>query len=179
VRHRRARTKLGRTSSHRKAMYENMVTALVEHGRVTTTERKAKELRGIAEKVVTRATSLGDLLLKDLSKLEADDKARVVHAIRMLRKTVKNRETVLHLLKEVAPRFLGRPGGYTRINKVGFRKGDGAPVAILEFVEAEMPEREGGKPEEPEKKGRFSWLRGKGKGKGAEKPAKESPSKQA
>jgi large subunit ribosomal protein L17 len=175
VRHRRAKTKLGRTSSHKKAMFSNLVTALVEHGRITTTERNAKLLRSVAEKVVTRATSLGDLLLKDLSKLEAADQARVVHTIRIVRRTIKSRETVLRLLKDVAPRFLGRPGGYTRINKIGFRKGDGAPVAMLEFVQADMPEREGAKVAEPEKKGRFSWLRRKAKGGEGEKSSTAKP----
>lgn len=161
MRHRNLRTALRGTSSHRRAMFNNMLAGLVEHGRIKTTEKRAKVLRSIAEKVVTRAASLGDILLKDRSKLQSEDKARVVHAMRMVRRRLKNHQSVIRLFDEVAPRYLGRPGGYTRLYKNGFRKGDGAPMAILEFIDAEMPKREGDAPTAPEgkeKKGRFGWL---------------------
>lgn len=162
MRHRKARTKLGRSPSHIRAMRSNMLATLIEHRRIKTTERKARELRSAAEKLVTRFTSLGDLLLKDRTKLEPDDRARVVHAMRMVRRSLRSREAVLTLYDDVAPRFLGRPGGYTRMYKTGPRRGDASPMAILEFIEAEMPEREGGGPAQPEeKKGLLSRLRRK------------------
>jgi large subunit ribosomal protein L17 len=152
VRHRNARKKMGRTSSHRTAMFNNMLTSLVEHGRITTTERKAKELRGIAERSVTRFTRLGDILTKDQSKLDDEERSRVVHAMRMVGRDVRQRRWLLHLYNEWAPRYLGRSGGYTRVLKMGPRKGDAAPMAMIEFIDAEMPEREGGEKKE-EKKG--------------------------
>jgi len=165
MRHRKQRRKLGRTSAHRRAMYSNLLGALVEHGRITTTERKARELRSVAERSVTRAAALGDILLKKPENLDVEDRARLVHAMRMVRRTLRSREAVLHLFREVAPRYLGRNGGYTRLLKTGFRRGDGAPMALLEFVAAEMPEREFAKSEgaadEPKKKGLLSRLRRK------------------
>ncbi len=154
--------------TERRAMFNNMISSLLEHGRITTTERRARELRGVTEKIVTRAKSLGDLLLKDRSKLDAEDRARIVHAMRMVRRTLKDRRAVIRLFDEIAPRYLGRPGGYLRINKIGSRKGDAAPMAIIEFIEAEMPEKEGvSRPEDDKKSSRFGWLRRK-------KPPKDS-----
>lgn len=161
MRHRKARTKLGRTGSHRRAMYSNMLKSLVEYGRIETTERKAKELRGIAERVVTRATSLGDLLEKDWSELELEDRARVVHAMRMARRTLRDRDAVLQLFQEVAPRFLGRPGGYTRVIKKGFRKGDGAPMALIEFIDAREVQKAAAGGEEEKKGGLLDRFRRK------------------
>ena len=178
MRHRNLRMKLRGTPSHRRAMYSNMLASLVAHGRIETTEQRAKALRRIAEKAVTRATSLGDLLLKDRSKLVAEDKARLIHAIRLVSRNLRNREAVLRLFDDVAPRYLGRPGGYTRVFKKGFRKGDGASIALLEFIEAEMPEREGAaRSEDSKKKGRFGWRgRNKGEKDGQEKqPDKSAP----
>ena len=138
MRHRRARTKLGRTSAHRHAMYSNMLAALVEHGRIRTTQRKAHELRGIAERAVARATALGDLLTRDRASFSAEERAQYVHAIRQVRRTVKERGVALRLFEDIAPRFVGRPGGFTRICKTGFRRGDGAAMALIEFVDAEL-----------------------------------------
>jgi large subunit ribosomal protein L17 len=181
VRHRNLSTKVRGTSTHNRAMYSNMLLGLVEHGRIQTTERRARVLRSLAEKMVTRATRLGDLLLKDKSKLDAADKARLVHAMRMVRRDLKQREAVIRLFEEVAPKYLGRPGGYTRIYKTGFRKGDGAPMALLEFVDAEMPARETSRApeaEKTEKKGRIaSLLGGKKKAKAAAEPAPEGKGK--
>jgi large subunit ribosomal protein L17 len=165
VRHRKARKKLGRSPSHIKAMRSNMLVSLIQHRRIKTTERKARELRSDAEKAVTRFTALGDLLLKDRTKLEPEDRARIVHAMRMVRRSLRDREAVLMLYNDIAPRYLGRPGGYTRMLKTGFRRGDAAPMAILEFIDAEMPEREGepAKKDTEEKKGLLSRLRRKKK----------------
>ncbi|MCB9557752.1 MAG: 50S ribosomal protein L17 [Deltaproteobacteria bacterium] len=154
MRHRKQRRKLGRSSAHRHALFSNLLAALVEHGRIRTTERKARELRSVAEKAVTRATSLGDALLKLPESLDTEQRAALVHAMRLTRRSMR-REMVLHLFREVAPRFLGRPGGYTRMVKLGNRRGDGAPMAMIEFIEAEMPPREWDKPE-PKKKARRS-----------------------
>ena len=164
MRHRKARRKLGRSPSHIRAMYSNMLAALIEHRRIKTTERKARDLRSIAEKAVTRFTGLKDILLKDPKKLDQDEKARVVHAMRMVRRRLRSSEALHTLYDDIAPRFLGRPGGYTRMYKLGYREGDGAAMAMLEFVESDMPEREGrGAPtDEPaEKKGLMGRLRGK------------------
>jgi len=181
VRHRNLRTKVRGNSAHNHAMYANMLLGLVEHGRIETTQFRARVLRSMAEKMVTRATRLGELLLKDPSKLEAADKARLMHAKRVSRRVLRQESAVVRLYEEIAPRYLGRPGGYTRTYKLGFRKGDGASVCILEFVQAEMPEREGKKteaPAAPEKKGRLASLLGgkkkAEKGEKAEKPAKKS-----
>ncbi|MFH1132698.1 MAG: 50S ribosomal protein L17 [Pseudomonadota bacterium] len=143
MRHRKARKKLGRTYSHRHAMFGNLLAALAEHGRIQTTERKAKELRRLAERAITHFTRLGDLLLKDPESFGPEDSAKVVHALRVVRRNLKDRSALLKLYDNWAPRFLGRPGGYTRMFKMGPRRGDSAPMAVVEFVPAEMPEREG------------------------------------
>ena len=152
MRHQKKRKKLGRSPSHIRALYANMLAALIEHRRIKTTERKARDLRSIAERTVTRFTSLGDILLKDPEKLPMEDKARVMHAMRLVRRRLRSRDAMLTLFNDVAPRYLGRPGGYTRMYKLGPRKGDGAPMVLLEFVEAEMPQMEGRRGPEPEKK---------------------------
>jgi large subunit ribosomal protein L17 len=161
MRHRKLRTKITGTSTHNRAIYSNLLKGLVEHGRVKTTAAKARVLRSVAERAVTRATRLGDLLLKDRTRLGAEDRARLVHAMRIVRRDLKDRDAVLRLFDEVAPRYLGRPGGYTRVYKLGPRRGDAAPLALVEFVAAEMPEKEGSPRGEgaPEKKSRFGFLR--------------------
>ncbi len=120
MRHNKRFRKLGRTSAHRTAMFRNMVASLVEHGRITTTLHKAKELRPVAEKVITRG------------------KKDTVPARRWVRQWIPNRTLVKKLFDEVSPRFADRPGGYLRIVKLGPRKGDGAEMAILEFVDYEF-----------------------------------------
>ena len=117
MRHNNQGRKLGRTTSHRKAMLSNMVTSLIEHERITTTAPKAKEARRLVEKVVT----LG--------------KANTLHARRQVFAIVKNETVVKKVFDVLGPRFATRPGGYTRILKVGFRHGDNADMSILEFVE--------------------------------------------
>jgi large subunit ribosomal protein L17 len=123
MRHQKQGRKLGRDSAHRKALYANLCGALIEHGRVKTTLAKAKEVRPMAEQLVT------------LGK-RADLHARR-QAIAALRSSV-----VAHILfTEIAPRFTDRPGGYTRIVKLGPRQGDAAPMAYLEFVDYMPPRR--------------------------------------
>ncbi len=107
---------MGRTSSHRLAMMRNMVTSILKHERITTTDTKAKELRRLTEKMVTLGKR-GDL-----------------HARRQALSLVRDRETVAKLFSILAERFRGRAGGYTRIIKKGYREGDNAPVSIIELV---------------------------------------------
>ncbi len=110
--------RLGGSPSHERLMLANLATSLFEHGRITTTETKAKRLRPLAEKLVTFAKR-GDL-----------------HARRQVMATIRDKDVVHTLFAEIGPRYENRPGGYTRITKVGPRKGDNAPMAVIELVEA-------------------------------------------
>jgi large subunit ribosomal protein L17 len=121
VRHLNAGRKLSRNSSHRHALMRNMVTSLIEHGRIQTTDAKAKEVRRWADRMVT----LG--------------KQQTVAARRRARAFVQTDAAVFKLFSEVAPRFANRAGGYTRIIKIGQRAGDAAPISILEFTEQAPP----------------------------------------
>jgi large subunit ribosomal protein L17 len=116
MRHRSKGRQLSRTSSHRRALLNNMAASLFEHGRVVTTEAKAKELRPFAEKLITLARR-GDL-----------------HARRLVERRIKDRDTLGKLFSEIGPRFAARPGGYTRILKMGHRPGDGADIARIELL---------------------------------------------
>jgi len=135
MRHRKSGRPLGRNSSHRKAMYRNMVTSLLEHERITTTEAKAKELRRFAEKTITRGLSVQDLLAKPEDERTQQEKARIVHAYRMAGRLIRSRTILDKLFTEIALRFATRPGGYTRIMKTALRVGDSARMAIIELVE--------------------------------------------
>src|SRR6476661_8808752 len=108
--------RLGGSPAHERLMLANLATSLFEHGRITTTETKAKRLRPLAEKLVTFAKR-GDL-----------------HARRQVMATIRDKDVVHHLFAEIGPRYENRPGGYTRITKVGPRKGDNAPMEIVEDV---------------------------------------------
>jgi len=110
--------RMGGSSSHQRLMLANLATALFEHGRIRTTEAKAKRLRPYAERLVTIA------------------KREDLHARRQVMRTIRDKEIVHQLFAEIAPRYAERPGGYTRIIKIGARKGDNAPMAIIELVEA-------------------------------------------
>jgi large subunit ribosomal protein L17 len=116
MRHRAKGRQLSRTSSHKRALLNNMASSLFEHGRIVTTEAKAKELRPFAEKLITLARR-GDL-----------------HARRLVERRIKDRDTLGKLFSEIGPRFAARPGGYTRILKLGHRPGDGADVARIELL---------------------------------------------
>ncbi len=115
--------KLGRTSAHRRAMFRNQLASLVEHERIITTLEKAKEMRPIFEKAITKG------------------KRGTLHARRQVRRWIPNRQLVKKLFDEIAPRFEDRDGGYSRITKLGPRKGDGAEMAVLELVDYD-PNRE-------------------------------------
>jgi large subunit ribosomal protein L17 len=124
VRHARAGKKLGRDSAHRKALYSNLAGALIEHGRIKTTVTKAKAVRPYAEQMITLARR-GDL-----------------HARRQATSFLRSRDVVHKLFADVAPLFKDRPGGYTRIVKIGPRPGDAAEMAYLELVDEEYVARE-------------------------------------
>jgi large subunit ribosomal protein L17 len=117
MRHRRAGKKLGRDSAHRRALYMNLAGALIEHGRIKTTEAKAKAVKPFAEQMITLGKR-GDL-----------------HARRLALAELRSQFVVHHLFAEVAPRFSDRPGGYTRIVKLGPRLGDAAEMVYLELVD--------------------------------------------
>ncbi len=135
MRHRKSGRRLGRNSSHRKAMYRNMVTSLLVHGRIKTTDSKAKELRRIADRVITMGQHVPPSALEGLSgdELKAA-KARRLHYIRRARRWVNDRAALERLFGEYAERYSARPGGYTRILKAGHRQGDNAPMALIELV---------------------------------------------
>lgn len=129
MRHNRTHRKLGRTTEHRLAMFRNQLASLVEHGRIRTTLAKAKELRPIAEKMITKS------------------RRGTVDARRQVRQLIADRALIKKLFDDVAPRFQERPGGYLRILKLGPRPGDGAEMAILELVDYELEEKKSAKAE--------------------------------
>ncbi len=141
MRHQKTGRKLGRTSSHRHAMFCNMLSSLVMHERIETTDAKAKELKRIADRTISWGTSVNDLLAKGRDKLDGTEKARVVHAMRMAGRYIRSSEALDKLFKDLAPRYRGRPGGFTRVLKTRVRVGDAAPMSFVELVgrEAEAP----------------------------------------
>jgi len=124
MRHRVRGRKLGRTTAHRKALFRNQLTALFTHDRIVTTLAKAKELRPLAERMVTLAGT-GSL-----------------PARRKVLTMVSDKDVVRRLFDDIAPRFTDRPGGYTRVMRLGRRRGDGAEMAIIEFVDYDLSEHE-------------------------------------
>src|SRR5512136_1200944 len=137
MRHKRAGLHLSRTAAHRKALFSNMVAALLTYERIRTTLVKAKEIRRLTERTITWARRLGAILTKKPEKRTNEEKARVVHAMRMALRVVRDRDAVLKLFDEIGPRFLARHGGYTRLVKVADRPGDAAPMALLELIPGE------------------------------------------
>lgn len=143
MRHQKTGRQLGRNSAHRKAMFRNMVTSLLEHERIRTTEAKAKELRRFTERTITIGVRLGDLLTKPRDERTAEEKARYAHALRMAGRMVRSREVLHKLFDEIAPKLQSRPGGYTRIIKMMRRPGDAAPMALIELVSRDEGEEAG------------------------------------
>ena len=115
-------------------MWSNMVSSLITHGRIETTEAKAMELRGIAEKTITWSVKVSELCLKDAESLSRDERMTVMHAKREAGKVLKDHTALKRLFHEVGPTMIGRPGGYTRVIKTRTRKGDAAPMAFIELV---------------------------------------------
>ena len=134
MRHRVAGLTLSRTSAHRQALFSNLVAALLTHESIRTTDAKAKETRRLAERTITWARRVGDVLAKKADRRSSEEAAQVVHAIRMARRVVRDRGAVVKLFDELAPRFMSRRGGYTRIVKLGQRPGDAAPMSLLELI---------------------------------------------
>lgn len=120
MRHLKSGRRLGRKTSHREAMFRNMVTSLFAHEKITTTDAKAKEIRSVAEKMITLGKR-GDL-----------------HSIRIAASFIREKSVVTKLFSTIAPRYKERAGGYTRIIKLGSRNGDAAPMSIIELVEEEF-----------------------------------------
>jgi large subunit ribosomal protein L17 len=136
MRHQKSGRKFGRNSSHRKAMFRNMVTSLLEHERITTTTHKAKELRGEVERMISIGVRLGDLLDKPKAERTRDEQARYAHAMKHAAKVIRDRVVLHKLFEEIAPRVRDRPGGYTRVVRLGQRRvGDAAEMAIIELVD--------------------------------------------
>ena len=117
MRHRKGPRKLGRSSSHRQALLRNMVTSLLDHERIQTTDAKAKELRRIAERMITLGKR-GDL-----------------HARRQALSVIRSKDVTAKLFDELADRYRERPGGYTRVMKLGQRNGDAAPMSLIELLD--------------------------------------------
>lgn len=132
MRHNKAGRRLGRTTSHRIAMFRNMATSFFQHERIITTDAKAKELRPIAEKLITLGKR-GDM-----------------HARRQAAAYIRDKKVVQKLFETIALRYKERPGGYTRIVKLGIRPGDNAPQSVIELVEEEIAPRKTAK--KPSKK---------------------------
>jgi large subunit ribosomal protein L17 len=124
MQHNRAGRKLGRTTAHRKSLFRNQLSSLITHERIQTTLPKAKDLRPLIEKMVTLGKRGG------------------LHARRLVLKTIPEATTVKKLFEEIAPRFQARTGGYTRILKLGRRPGDGAEMAIIEFIDFDWAHRQ-------------------------------------
>jgi large subunit ribosomal protein L17 len=120
MRHGKTGRRLGLKTSHREAMFRNMVTSLLTHEKITTTDSKAKEIRVVAERMITLGKR-GDL-----------------HAMRLAASVIREKSVVTKLFSTIAPRYKDRPGGYTRIVKLGIRQGDAAPLSLIELVEEEM-----------------------------------------
>ena len=120
MRHRKSGSHLGRTSAHRKAMFRNMVTSLLDEERIRTTDAKAKEIRRLADRMITLGKR-GDL-----------------HARRQALSVVRSKDVTAKLFGELAARYRDRPGGYTRVLKLGSRPGDAAPMSIVELVDSEV-----------------------------------------
>ena len=121
MRHRVRKGKLGLKTGHRISLLRNLCTELFRHGRITTTDAKAKELRRFSEKIITLA------------------KNDTVHSRRLVNTKIKDREVMATLFDTIAPSFSNRPGGYTRIIKLNYRKGDAAPVSSIELVGLDVP----------------------------------------
>ena len=148
MRHKKAGRQFSRDTSSRRAMLRNLAANLITHERIETTDAKAKELRRIAERLITKARRLGPVAYTPQTELSADGKAKRLHVTRLLsaylpRFGVKTDGSTVDIVEKVlvdlSKRFAERPGGYTRIVKVGFRRGDNAPISMIEFVDAAAP----------------------------------------
>jgi large subunit ribosomal protein L17 len=154
MRHRKHRSKLGRTTEHRKALMRNLAAALIENGRIRTTHVKASQLRPYIEKLVTKA----------VKGQKASDASISLHQRRLIFSKLQDKYATHALYEEIAPRFTDRNGGYTRVIKAGNRAGDNAPMAYIEFVDV-MDAQEAAPQEEEKSALRRSLEQAKKKGK--------------
>jgi len=147
MRHKKAGRQFGRDTSSRRAMFRNLTANLITHERIETTDAKAKELRRVAERLISKAMRLGKVAYTPQSELSAGDKAKRLHVTRLLsafvpRFGVRADGTKVDIVEKVmldlTKRFDGRPGGYTRIIKLGNRRGDNAPMVYIEFIDAAL-----------------------------------------
>lgn len=138
MRHRNSGRKLGRNASHRAALFNNLVTSLLTYGRIETTEAKAKDLRSYADSTISWGVSVHALVAKG-DQATKDERAQILHARRMARKTVMTPGALERLFSEIGPHFASRKGGYTRLLKTRVRKGDAAPMALVELVGLYQP----------------------------------------
>lgn len=159
MRHKKSGRQFGRDTSSRRAMLRNLAANLITHERIETTEAKAKELRRVAEKLITKATRLGKVAYTKQADLSAAEKADRLHVTRTVasylpRWGVKTDGTKIDIVEkliiDLGKRFEGRPGGYTRTTKLGPRRGDGAQMTIIEFIDAAPPVNKFAPTEAPE-----------------------------
>jgi large subunit ribosomal protein L17 len=154
MRHKNAGRKFDRNTSSRRAMFRNLAANLILHERIETTDAKAKELRRVADRLISKAKRLGAVAYTPQDKLSDKDKARRLHATRLVAAylprfvtrtdpggDLKRVDIVEKVFLDLAKRFEKRPGGYTRIIKVGLRRGDNAPLAVIEFVDGAETEK--------------------------------------
>ncbi|APS00409.1 50S ribosomal protein L17 [Pajaroellobacter abortibovis] len=147
MRHKNSGRKFSRKSSHRRAMLRNLAANLILHERIETTEAKAKELRRVAEKLITKAVRIGEIAYTPREQLSEEHKVRRLHVSRLLRSYLpqfgsylekggisKRVNIIEKVMVDLARRFRTRPGGYTRIIKCSPRRGDNAPMSLIEFV---------------------------------------------
>lgn len=161
MQHNRSGRKLGRTTGHRLALFRNQLASLFTSERIVTTLSKAKELRPLAERMVTQG------------------RRGTVHARRMVGRWVPDRTILKRLFDEIAPRFSERPGGYLRIVKLGPRQGDGAEMAVLEFVDFELKKKASAPPPAESKAAKGKAKGAEAAAEGAEEKPKKAPKKAA
>jgi large subunit ribosomal protein L17 len=140
MRHLKSGRKFSMASDHRKAMFRNLVTSLMEHGRVRTTDQKAKELRSLADRIITLSKRVpADGLASLQGDALKDAQAKRVHAIRLARRWITDRDVLTKVFTEYSSRYAQRPGGYTRVLKLGRRPGDQAQMSLIELVTEPYP----------------------------------------
>ena len=170
MRHLRKSRRFGRSPSHRRAMFNNMVTSLFLHERILTTLDKAKELRRLAEKLVTLGKR-GDLAARRLAAMRLQTQGR-----REGKRTISEETALRRLFETIAPRFADRPGGYTRIIRTGRRLGDNAPMAFIELL---PEERKAAPKDKKDKKGKKPAKKGGKPAAKAKTAKKKAPAKKA
>ena len=180
MRHGKSGRKFGRDPSSRRAMFRSLAGALILHERVKTTDAKAKELRRVVERLITKARRLGAIAGTEGADLDPIDRARKLHVRRILQKFLprfaverEDSEEIVDLhdkvISTLGPRYADRPGGYTRTMKLGPRLGDGAPMAIIELIPEEAP------PQAPKKGAKASAKDEPKAAKGKKSAATEEP----